>query len=162
MDDLWSLGRHLDYKNASCYATGVLGLLYFAIQPVVTQYPLATVPTILGKRLSRPASAFTFLGATLALCLKEMRPGDESKDGHPVRQILRKGMAWGTIGHLVLVALKLIGVDGGGWILPGRGLWDVYPAMMAVPFATGASLSIYAILCFAACTDCNSRRKTHA
>lgn len=72
-DSLWNFGPESDQKNSSVYATVSRGLLYFAIQPVVSAYPLATIPTILGKRLSRPASAFTLLGSVIAYCLKEKR-----------------------------------------------------------------------------------------
>jgi hypothetical protein len=124
-----------------------LGLLWFTLLPIFAPYPLATVPTILGKRLSRPASAFTFLGSACALCLKNgsNRGRGESKDAYK----LRKGLLIGSTLHLTLLALKLIGVDGGGFLLPGRGLWEVYPAMLAVPFATASSIAVHALVCFA-------------
>lgn len=67
-------------------------------------------------------------------------------------KILRRGLGWGSALHLVLIALKLIGVDDGGLLLPGRGLWEVYPAMLAVPFATATSLMLHGLVCFAAFT----------
>lgn len=63
---------------------------------------------------------------------------------------LRKGLAVGSASHLLLIFLKLIGVDGGGWIFRGCGLWDVYPALISVPFAAGASMAVHGILCLAA------------
>jgi len=166
-DSLWKLGpnsKHLSQsRNISLYATGTVGLLWFTILPIVSPHPLATIPTVLGKRLSRPASAFTFLGAIIAYCLKEwnhvdlssLTSNERSKEevNCSIRKTLRVGLAIGSGAHLLLIFLKLIGVDGGGWIFPGRGLQEVYPAMISVPFATGVSLTIHAILCFAAFTD---------
>ena len=134
-------------NNASIWGLCTAGLLWFTILPVVSPYPLATVPTILGKRLSRPASAFTFLGAVCAFCLKE---STESKAEEDRISRLRKGLMIGSSLHLLLIMLKLIGVDGGGLIIPGRGLWEVYPAMLAVPFATASSIIVHALVCFAA------------
>ena len=151
IDSLWNLGPTPDQKNSALYATGAIGLLYFTIQPIVSPYPLATIPTILGKRLSRPASAFTLLGAVLAYCLKDY---DDKSDYEKIaHNTLRKGLAWGSAAHLSLVLMKIIGVDGGGLVFPGRGLWEVYPAMIAVPFAAAVSFAVYAMLCFGAWTD---------
>ncbi len=155
MDLFWSLSPSRGGQRfSSFFATGSVGLLYLTIQPVLASYPLATIPTILGKRLSRPASAFTFLGSILAFCQKEnldfaVESHNQRKDMQ-LRATLCSGLALGTSAHLLLIFLKIIGVDGGGLIIPGRGLWEVYPAMISVPFATGASLSVYAILCVAA------------
>lgn len=137
-------------NNASIWGLCTGGLLWFTILPIVSPYPLATVPTILGKRLSRPASAFTFLGAVCAFCLKQSAES-KAEDDHDQIARLRKGLMIGSSLHLLLIALKLIGVDGGGLIITGRGLWEVYPAMLAVPFATASSIIVHALVCFACC-----------
>ena len=150
IDSLWMDRSTFNQKNSAVYATASLGLLYFAIQPVVSPYPLATIPTILGKRLSRPASAFTFLGSVIAYSLKERSIDDDERS---VRKLLRRGIGLGSAAHLALIFLKIIGVDGGGLIFKGRGLWEVYPAMIAVPFAASCSFAVYTLLCFAVWTD---------
>ena len=138
-------------RNSGMYATGATGLLYFAIQPIVSPFPLATIPTILGKRLSRPASAFTLLGAIIAYSLKDQQIDTTANLDNS--RTLRRGLVIGSGCHLLLIFLKIIGVDGGGLLFPGRGLWEVYPAMISVPFATGVSLGIHGVLCYAAFTD---------
>ena len=50
---------------------------------------------------------------------------------------LGKRLAWEFAGDVV------VGVAQNG------GLWEVYPAMMAVPFAAGVSILVHAIVCFA-------------
>lgn len=135
--------KHRDLST-SLYFIGSFSMLYFAIQPFFVSYPLVTIPTILGKRLSRPASIFTFLGSSIAyiLGISATRKNVVSS----IRESLHLGLQVGTGSHLLLLSLKLIGVDGGGLILKGRGLWEVYPAMMSVPFATGMSIGVFAIL----------------
>ena len=166
-DSPWKLGpkksasdKDSFEKNSSLLATGSIGLLWFSILPIISPYPLATVPTILGKRLSRPASAFTLLGSVMLYCLKEginsvpKTAGKSlSKENDNLKRTLNLGLAIGSGFHLALIALKLIGVDGGGWILPGSGLWEVYPAMMSVPFAAGVSMLVHAVVCIATCSS---------
>ena len=81
----------------------------------------------------------------MAYCQKQSSD-NASRQG----SLMRRGLGIGSALHLLLVALKLIGVDDGGFLLPGRGLWEVYPAMMAVPFATTASLLVHLLACIAA------------
>jgi len=158
IDSLWKLGPNAasesesSHRNSALYATGSVGLLYFTILPIVSPFPLATIPTILGKRLSRPASAFTLLGAIVAYSLKLRRHNSLSNNSGEQKMLraLRKGLAVGSASHLLLIFLKLIGVDGGGWVFRGRGLWEVYPALISVPFAAGVSMAVHGILCLAA------------
>lgn len=66
--------------------------------------------------------------------------------------MLRKGLGLGCAAHLAVVAVKIAGVDGGGFLLPGKGLWQFYANAMAVPFASSASLLMHGLVLLAAAT----------
>mmetsp|Transcript_27216 Transcript_27216/g.55950 ORF Transcript_27216/g.55950 Transcript_27216/m.55950 type:complete len:87 (-) Transcript_27216:93-353(-) len=70
---------------------------------------------------------------------------------------LRKGLALGSGLHLFVIALKLIGADGGGLLLPGTGLWEYYPAAMSKPFASLCSVAMHSVACFAAFTPSSEK-----
>lgn len=149
------VGRGISSTSVSLFRLWNLctfGLVWFAIQPIVVSYPLATVPTILGKRLSRVASAFTLLGAACTLtCSRLLLSRQRQKNNGKVTatyHTLRKSLFVGSFLHLSLLLLKLIGIDGGGILLAGRGLWEVYPAMIAVPFATTISMILHLLICY--------------
>jgi hypothetical protein len=136
-------------NDSALYSLASLGLLVLAVLPQLVGFPTATIPTLLGKRLSRAGSGFTFLGAVGAYCLKDASErGDLHKEP---AVILRRGLGIGAAAHLGLVVAKVVGVDGGGLILPGRGLWKDYPSLVA---ASGAATTLmcvtYAVLAFAA------------
>jgi hypothetical protein len=163
---LWTLGPRnpsadpddpSNTSGASLYAMGAAGLLWFSIFPIVSTFPLATIPAILGKRLSRTVSGFTFLGAVTAYCLKDA--AECGRLDAPTFVTLRRGMAIGAGGHLLLLAMKLMGVDGGGLVWPGGGLWRYYPSMAAVPFTAASSAVIYFLLWVAACTPPSKRKE---
>jgi hypothetical protein len=144
-------------NNAALYSLGSLGLLLLSILPQLVGFPTATIPAILGKRLSRAASGFTFLGAVVAYCLKdasERSRGDDTLSNSKPLRTLRRGLGIGALGHLGLLVAKVIGIDGGGLVLPGRGLWEFYPSLIgASGAATFLMVVTYSVLAFATCSD---------
>lgn len=121
-----------------------LGMFCLTLLPLVRGYPMATIPSILGKRLSRPATGFYALATTMCLELfqqESQQPQTTTTANHTL--LLARGLQWGCSLHVLLVMLKLIGVDDGGLLLQGNGLWQWYPAMMQVPVALGASLVVH-------------------
>ena len=130
----------------SLYALSSLGLFLLAALPQLVSFPTATVPTLLGKRLSRAASGFTFLGAILAHCLQDAM---ELGQKFPMMTTLRRGLSIGAIGHLGLVMAKIIGMDGGGLLLPGTGLWEFYPSLVkSSPAAILLMFVTYSVLAY--------------
>ena len=146
-------------NDSALYTFAAIGLFILAALPQLVGFPTATIPTILGKRFSRAASGYTFLGAVLTYCIRDYSitaeaaqsnvNGDGEKESSEAISILRKGLAAGAINHLFLVVGKIIGIDGGGLILPGNGLWKFYPSMVqASRAATFLMLSTFFTLAF--------------
>eukprot|EP00965_Chrysotila_dentata_P077484 2557954-Pleurochrysis_carterae.AAC.3 len=123
----------------------VAGFAFFTVLPLVSAFPLATLPSILGKRLSRAAAAWTFLASVVSFTLKDA--AQRGRIHASTFVTLRKGLAAASAAHLLLVALKLCGADGGF-----SGLIAFYPAAMSRRKAAAASLVVHALALFAACT----------
>ncbi|CAJ1946007.1 unnamed protein product [Cylindrotheca closterium] len=129
----------IDTNDIALYTASTIGLLALSILPQLTSFPTATIPTILGKRFSRAASGITFLAAVMAYSLRDYylkARSNGTRNNHnehllplPI-QTLRKGLAIGAIGHLCLVVGKFVGIDGGGLLMEGNGLWEFYPSMV--------------------------------
>ena len=124
-----------------------------AVLPQLVRFPTATIPALLGKRLSRAASGFTFLGAVGTYCLFRQQQEEEEgqgsssinntyRNGNDGFGVLRRGIGLGAMLHISLVWAKIIGLDGGGFLLPGRGLWQDYPSLVK---ASGAATSLMMI-----------------
>jgi hypothetical protein len=142
--------KPLFYNQLSTlYSLACAGLVWFTALPLLpfAGYPLATIPSILGKRLSRPASAFYFLAAVASGCIA--REDTSTTADQKTTTELRTSLAVGSFLHLFLLLLKVIGVDDGGLLFPGNGLWQWYPAMMAVPFTAASSFVVHALLVYA-------------
>jgi len=128
------------------YALACVLFLLFAALPIFVGFPLATVPSILGKRLSRAASAWTFLAAISAYVLKDATQRGRIHSGTTFRY-LRYGLIGSSGLHLLLVALKLGGIDGGH-----AGLLKFYPGALSCPKTALASLVMHGLVVFAALT----------
>ena len=135
--------------------------MVLSVLPQLVAFPTATIPSLLGKRLSRAASGYTFLGAVATYCLaknsrRASNPalkaahdyGYGSSSGSSVaHDRLRWGVGLGALAHVGLVVAKLVGVDGGGWFVAGRGLWQNYPSLMAAsPAAVALMMVTYSVL----------------
>lgn len=128
------------------YAVASALFLLFAVMPNLVGFPLAVVPTLLGKSLSRAASAWTLLAAVVAYVLKDASQRGRIHSGTTFRY-LRYGLIASSGAHLLLVALKLAGIDGGR-----AALREFYPGTLACPKVALASLVMHALVVFAALT----------
>lgn len=154
VESMWKLAPSsrtpsADSPQESLYATATVLFGGLTLFPLMVGYPAATVPSILGKRLCRAAVGFYGLATTAAFCLKEERQKSNSSSSSFSLEPLRLGLGVASAAHLSLVVLKLLGIDGGGWWLPGTGLQVNYPAMVATPFWTAVSLLAHTLTLFA-------------
>lgn len=154
-DDIDNPNNVNNKNDAVLYAAGTLGLIALALMPQLVAFPTATIPSLLGKRLSRAASGWTFLGSVVSYCLykheREQESGGDnrSNDNKTIYTTLRRGLGVGALLHIGLVMAKVIGVDGGGLLVPGKGLWQDYPSFVN---ASGSSIVLmtatYSLLAF--------------
>ncbi|CAB9514208.1 expressed unknown protein [Seminavis robusta] len=134
-------------EKTRAYALVTKGLFLLAILPQLVGFPTATIPTLLGKRLSRLASGFTLLGSVVAYCLFDEAASKEEESS--TMKTLRRGLGLGAALHIALVWAKIIGFDGGGLLLPGRGLWKDYPSLVnASGAATALMMLTYSLIVF--------------
>jgi len=132
-----------DPRAEYALAAALFGL--FAVLPFLRAFPAATVPTILGKRLGRPATAFTFLAAVSSYCLKDA--AERGRLSASTFVTLRKGLLVGSGLHLSLIVAKVLGADGGA-----AGLREFYPAMVSRPLFATVSFVMHGIALVAALT----------
>ena len=125
---LWRLPTKGDNGEAVVYAICSLPFATFAAIAAFAPFPLATIPSLLGKRLARAFGAWTLL---TAVALQALKDGSESV-------ALRRGLRAMCALHLLLMAAR-----------PLLETATVYPAALAVLPATVASLVPYVLLCVA-------------
>lgn len=137
-------------NDFALYTASTMGLLGLSILPLLASFPTATIPTILGRRLSRAASGFVFFAGVMAYSVRDAFM--QGKSASKSIQTLRRGLSIGAMGHLLLVVGKFVGIDGGGLVIAGDGLWEFYPSMVnASRAATTLMLATFFITAFS-CT----------
>lgn len=133
---------HPPDDTAALFYASTIGLLLLTVLPQLAGFPTATIPILLGKRLARTASGFTWLAAVAAYALE--------KDQGAPRRTLKAGLGVGAFLHLGLLVAKVVGVDGGGLLIKGKGLPTLYPSLMqASPAATALMVATLSLLSFA-------------
>ena len=102
-----------------------------ALVAAVAPFPLATLPTMLGRRLSRAFGAFSLLYAAAALALATAD-----------HKVLRRGVARAAAAHWVAVGAKLV--------VERNCLREFYPAAFSRPVASLAALGTFSAALFVA------------
>ena len=148
--DIWKVAPVKKQSSvSSLWATATVGFAACTLLPLVATYPLATLPSILGKRLCRPVAAFYALATVVSFVLKQSadnddddddKDGDRSTVSSSFLAPARRGLWIASAAHVALLAAKVAGVDGGGLWLPGPGLSQNYPALCRFPVAATLSL----------------------
>jgi hypothetical protein len=119
---LWSIGSAPDESDAD----GALALCFAAFSAIAifSPFPIATLPSLLGKRLARAFGAWTWLCAVCFFSLRSARGAQAA--------LLRRGVRQMAGLHCVLLATRLALESG-----------QVYPAALACLPATVASALVY-------------------
>jgi len=103
----------------------------WALVAALAPFPLATLPTMLGRRLSRAFGAFSVLYAAAALALATAD-----------NKVLRRGVTRAAAAHWVAVGAKLV--------VERNCLREFYPAAFSRPVASLAALGTFAAALFVA------------
>mmetsp|Transcript_23505 Transcript_23505/g.53015 ORF Transcript_23505/g.53015 Transcript_23505/m.53015 type:complete len:364 (+) Transcript_23505:3-1094(+) len=106
----------------------------FALGAIFAPFPLATVPSLLGKRFARAFGAWSFLASVVFVELKDAAAAqcDENSSAKVTHTILRRGVFRMAISHLVVALARPIFESK-----------TVYPAAMDCRPAVVASLAVY-------------------
>ncbi|KAG8467676.1 hypothetical protein KFE25_006728 [Diacronema lutheri] len=131
--------RAADGRNE--FATLTLGFLAGAALSVFAPFPLATVPSFLGRRLSRAYGAWLLLAAVSMFCCKDA--AERGRLNASTFRMLSGGVAASASFHIAITVAKLACDD-----------MALYANAIAVTPASVASLLAYAL----ALGTCTSRR----
>lgn len=138
---LWRLApaeRSDDPGDARCtdgrneYAALSLAFALFAALSVAAPFPLATVPSFLGRRLSRAYGGWLLLASVMMYSCKDA--AERGRLSTSTFCTLKRGMAASSAFHLAVTAAKLIFDD-----------LDYYANALVVKPASVASLAVYAL-----------------
>lgn len=159
--DVWKIVP-LDRQSSvetSLWATATVGFAACTLLPLVASYPLATLPSILGKRLCRPMAGFYALATVVSFVLKQSSEDDinnnQSDTSLPSSSAtfltpVQRGLWISSAAHVALFVAKVAGIDGGGLWLPGKGLSQNYPALCQVPVTATLTLMPHFAVLFTA------------
>ena len=114
------------------YTALALAFGLFSALSLLAPFPLATVPSLMGKRLARASGAWTLLAATQLAVL------GGGCGGASLRRELRSGLLTMAVAHLAVAAARPL--------LESPAL---YPAAMACLPAVGASLVVHVLVVLA-------------
>mmetsp|Transcript_106904 Transcript_106904/g.310310 ORF Transcript_106904/g.310310 Transcript_106904/m.310310 type:complete len:262 (+) Transcript_106904:795-1580(+) len=127
------LHLHLHRRMKNTILTA--GFAFFTVLPMYTSFPLATVPSMLGKNFGRAYAAWTLLGTAACWSLTDAAREGKKRMDDPVFKALGGGIvAWSAL-HLACTGLKLV--------LEWGELARWYPATFAKPLWSLASLALF-------------------
>ena len=154
LDSLWRLGpsstsippARVDSTTGASSSRGSCSAVYrslavafavFTLGSIFAPFPIATLPSLLGKRLARAYGAWTWLATVCFVALKDAaeRRTIEQRDEASYETTLRRGMSRFAYAHLFvsLIARPLLDKI------------DLYPAALACKPAVIASLLVFAL-----------------